>query len=202
MELLPIKNKIYEIRGQQVMLDFDLAEMYHVETRIFNQSIKRNIERFPIDFMFQLTQEEWRNIKIHLAKDQEFASNSSQIVMSSVPKNRSAKYLPYAFTQEGVAMLSGILRSPLAIQVNISIMRAFVAARKFLLEIKNSKSIEERVKALERANEEILQDIDDLSEDTHKALDDLFDAFAKLSNKINVERANPAREPIGFKINK
>jgi hypothetical protein len=117
MELQVIQNKIYEIRGQRVMLDFDLAKMYDVETRVLNQSVKRNIERFPIDFMFQLTENEWNNM-------------SSQFVMTS---KRPKSALPLVFTEHGVTMLSSILRSSTAIQINIQIIRAFVILSQFAL---------------------------------------------------------------------
>lgn len=97
MDLQLIQNKIFELRNQKVMLDFDLAEMYEIETRVMNQSVSRNIDRFPLDFMFQLTLEEWENM-------------SSQFVMTSKSK-RPKKSLPYVFTEQGVAMLSGILNS-------------------------------------------------------------------------------------------
>lgn len=123
MELKVIQTKIHTIRGERVMLDFDLAELYEVETRSLNQAVKRNTERFPEDFMFQLTKDEYTA----LAND-----NSSQFVMSS-RKHRGEKYLPYAFTEQGVAMLSGVLRGPKAVLVNIAIMRAFVALRRYAM---------------------------------------------------------------------
>lgn len=115
-ELIHIQDKIYEIRGQRVMLDFDLAGMYQVKTSMLNQSVRRNTKRFPIDFMFQLT-------------NQEFANLMSQIVTSNRGGTRK---LPYAFTEQGVAMLSGLLNSDIAINVNIGIMRAFVQMRNYL----------------------------------------------------------------------
>ena len=121
-----IKNKIHNIRGKQVMLDSDLAELYGVETRILNQSVKRNIDRFPEDFMFQLNEEEFIDWK-------------SQIVISNFEKKEDVnkfkmglRKLPYAFSEQGVSMLSGILRSKKAVEVNIQIMRAFVEMRRFL----------------------------------------------------------------------
>ena len=108
-ELQLIQSKIYEIRGQKVMLDFDLAEMYEVETRVLNQAVKRNIRRFPDDFMFQLTVSEWDTLK-------------SQFVIS---RRGGTRKLPFAFTEGGLTMLSGVLNSDIAIQVNINIMRAF-----------------------------------------------------------------------------
>ena len=113
IELSIIQDKIYEIRGRRVMLDFDLAEMYQVETGVLKRSVRRNIERFPTDFMFELTSDEFENLRC-------------QFGISSWGGTR---YAPFAFTQEGVAMLSGILRSQVAIQVNIAIMRAFVLLR-------------------------------------------------------------------------
>ncbi len=112
-----IKTKIYTIRGVQVMLDSDLAKLYGVETRVLNQAVKRNKERFPEDFMFQLTKEELDSLR-------------SQIVISSWGGRR---YLPYAFTEQGVAMLSAVLKSKTAVEVSIKIMKAFVAMRKFIL---------------------------------------------------------------------
>lgn len=116
MDLSVFQSKIYEFRGVKVMLDYDLALLYEVETKVLNQAVKRNSVRFPSDFMFQLTLEE-------------FESNWSQIVTSS-RKHRGKSYLPYAFTEQGVAMLSSVLRSEKAALVNIAIMRAFVEIRK------------------------------------------------------------------------
>jgi hypothetical protein len=116
-DIIPIQNLIYEIRGHKVMLDRDLAELYGVETKKLNQGVKRNIGRFPPDFMFQLTEKEWTNLR-------------SQIVTSSWG---GLRYLPYAFTEQGIAMLSGILNSDIAINVNIQIMRAFVKLRHYTL---------------------------------------------------------------------
>ncbi len=119
MELQIIKSKIYEIRGCQVMLDFDLAELYEVETRTLKQAVRRNIERFPDDFMFELSEKEWQNL-------------TSQVVMSS---HGGVRYMPFAFTQEGVAMLASVLRNSKAIQVNIEIVRAFVKLRAYANEL-------------------------------------------------------------------
>lgn len=116
MELKVLQNKIYELRGTKVMLDFDLAILYEVETRTLNQTVKRNGKRFPTDFMFQLDKIEFENLK-------------SQIVTSSWGGSRK---LPNAFTEQGIAMLSGLLNSDKAIKINIAIMRAFVEIRKML----------------------------------------------------------------------
>jgi hypothetical protein len=121
MELQIIHQKILVIRGQKVMLDFDLAELYEVQTKALNQAVKRNIDRFPEDFMFQLSAEEWQ-----------YLINQSQIVTGS-QKHRESKSLPYAFTEQGVAMLSSVLRSSKAVQTNIVIMRIFVMLRRYAL---------------------------------------------------------------------
>ena len=118
MELQPIQSKIYEIRGQRVMLDRDLAELYQVTTSALNQAVKRNIERFPPDFMFQLTDAETENWK-------------SQIVITN-SITMGLRRNPYAFTEQGVSMLSAVLKSSVAIQVSIAIMRAFVAMRNYI----------------------------------------------------------------------
>ena len=117
MEILPIYQKIHQIRGKKVMLDFDLAAMYGTETRILKLAVRRNPERFPPDFMFELTKDEFQSLR-------------SQSVIS----NRGGmRYFPFAFTEQGVAMLSTVLNSPKAIAVNIAIMRAFVAMREYAM---------------------------------------------------------------------
>ncbi|MBU0687573.1 MAG: ORF6N domain-containing protein [Candidatus Margulisbacteria bacterium] len=119
-----IENKIYLIRGHKIMLAFDLAKLYGVKTKVFNQAAQRNAERFPEDFMFQLTWEEAECLRSQIVtlKNQQKRSKRGQHI----------KYLPYAFTEQGVAMLSSVLRSKRAIQVNVAIMRAFVKLRQFL----------------------------------------------------------------------
>ena len=133
---LPVENKVESlirvIRGQQVMLDRDLAELYGVETRRLNEQVKRNIERFPEDFMFQLTKEEFENWKSQFA-------TSNSIVMG-------ARKRPYAFTEQGVAMLSGVLKSPTAVEANIRIVRAFVSMRHFMV---NNAAIFQRLETIE-----------------------------------------------------
>ena len=111
MELQAIQRKIYTIRGEKVMLDRDLAEMYGVETKNLNLSVKRNLKRFPSDFMFPLTIDEWQSLRLQ----------------NETSKRGGRRYLPYAFTEQGVAMLSGLLNSDVAIELNIAVMRAFVA---------------------------------------------------------------------------
>jgi hypothetical protein len=135
-----IENKIYLIRGQKVMLDRDLARLYGVKTFVFNQAVKRNLDRFPEDFMFQLDRQEDRNLR-------------SQIVMSSWGGRRT---LPYAFTEQGVAMLSGVLRSKRAVQMNIAIMRAFVKLRQILSSHKElARKLNEQEKRIQKHDVEI-----------------------------------------------
>jgi hypothetical protein len=137
-----IRHKIYDIRGERVMLDFDLAHLYDVETKVLNQAVKRNISRFPDDFMFRLSKAEWTAMRsqmvtlggqneIEPTPDKDF--QRSQIVTFG---GTNTKYLPYAFTEQGVAMLSGVLKSDRAIQMNIAIMRAFVEIRRILIQKK------------------------------------------------------------------
>lgn len=188
MELSLIQSKIYEIRGQRVMLDFDLAEMYQVETRTLKQAVRRNINRFPDDFMFELTKQELANLR-------------SQIVISP---SLSTGYTPFAFTEQGVAMLSSVLRSEKAIEVNISIMRAFITVRNYLL-AQSSVSAEIRelwqhVKALEEQSEENLKALNDMSEENQTSFDEIYLALSELANKQKSigQSSNPARNPIGF----
>ena len=117
-----IKNLIYTIRGKQVMLDSDVAMLYHYETKNVNKAMKRNIERFPEDFCFQLTKEELKNMWFQIGTTSE--NNNF--------KYRSEKYLPYVYTEQGISMLAGILKNDIAIQVSISIIRAFIEMRKFI----------------------------------------------------------------------
>jgi len=217
--LTTIQSKIHEIRGQRVMLDYDLAAMYGVETKVLNQAVKRNIERFPEDFMFQLTKGEWEILMCQIGtsrdrKSQIATSNStenqegeslrsqiatansadnqdetflrSQIVTIKKGRGEHKKYMPYAFTELGVAMLSSVLRSPLAIQVNIGIMRAFVTMRHAL----STMALPEKVSELERSIENLRQEMDDIlhdqndiNESTRAQLDAISTALAELQPK-------------------
>ncbi|NDV96572.1 ORF6N domain-containing protein [Dysgonomonas sp. 521] len=189
MELIPIENKIFEIRGKQVMLDTDLAEMYGVETRVLKQAVKRNIERFPDDFMFELTKKEFDSLR------------SQFVTLKNEGRGRHSKYLPYVFTQEGVAMLSGVLRSPVAVQVNINIMRAFVAVRNYLLNESPSRKIEElyqMVKTLENKLEDHIQDWEEESFENEKKFDELYLAFTELAAKEQLASHKTPRKPVGY----
>jgi hypothetical protein len=184
----PIQSKIYEIRGQRVMLDRDLAELYQVTTSALNQAVKRNSKRFPPDFMFQLTNQEFANLK-------------SQFVTSSWGGIRK---MPYAFTEQGVAMLSGLLNSDIAINANIAIMRAFVAMRNYITTTTQitAELAEIRVKLalLERADADNAEAVSDLSEDMRQELDNIYQAIGALSVKL--PQAKKPGNPIGFHKNK
>ena len=181
-----IESLIYEIRGQKVMLDKDLAKMYGVETKVLNQAVKRNMKRFPEDFMFQLTPEEYDILK-------------SQFVTSSWGGTRK---LPYVFTEQGLAMLSGLLNSDVAIKVNIAIMRTFVAIRSHLYTTQRVTAELEAIKAklelLERNDEDNLEAINDLSEDMRQEIDTIYQAIAALSIKEPTQNESQ-RQKIGFK---
>ena len=190
-----IESLIYEIRGQKVMLDFDLAELYQVETKRLKESVRRNIERFEgDDFMFELSYEEYNSLIISLR---------SQIATSNERGGR--RHMPFAFTEQGVAMLSSVLiKSERAIQVNRSIIRAFVAMRNYIMSTKTITSELEAIKAklelLERNDEDNLEAINDLSEDMRQEIDTIYQAIAALSVKEPIQN-NPQRQKIGFKTN-
>lgn len=148
-----IQQKIYLIRRQKVMLDSDLADLYDVSTKVLNQSVKRNLRRFPSDFMFQLNAEEYESLR-------------SQFVTLKQGRGRHRKYLPYVFTEQGIAMLSSILNSEQAIQVNIAIMRVFVQLRKTLLTHKTFarklSTLEKRIEAQDEKIYTIFEAINNL----------------------------------------
>jgi hypothetical protein len=163
MELQIIQNKIFEIRGQYVMLDFDLAEMYQTETKILNQSVKRNAGRFPSDFMFQLTEKEFDGLR-------------SQFVTS---KRGGIKRPPYAFTELGVAMLSSVLRSAIAIEINIQIMRAFVEIRKLII-----------------GYDDLTQKIQQLEVETNLQFNEIYQALTELASQK--EKEQKPFNPVGY----
>ena len=127
-----IKNLIYTIRGKQVMLDSDVANLYHYETKKINQAVKRNMGRFPERYCFQLTEEEIKDLKLQIATSSLESLRSQFVTLNNMGRGQHRKYLPYVFTEQGIAMLSGVLRNDIAIQVSINIMDAFVEMRRFL----------------------------------------------------------------------
>ena len=187
-DLMIVQNLIYEIRGQKVMLDSDLAKLYQVETKVLNQAVRRNIKRFPEDFMFQLDNKEFANLK-------------SQIVTSSWGGRRTP---PLAFTEEGIAMLSSVLHSDVAIAANISILRAFVKVREYLLMVSTVsaevKELRAKVDLLAMQQEENLGAVNDLSEDVRQDIDNLYLAIGELSSRIEEKKHEPRRK-IGFQQN-
>lgn len=190
-QLQPIQNKIYEIRGQRVMLDFDLAALYKIETRTLKQAVRRNIDRFPEDFMFSLTKEEANHL-ISIGVSQNVISPGYNIGATRL----------FAFTEQGVAMLSSVLKSSTAIQVNIAVMRAFVAMRNYITSTATitAEIAEMRAKLalLERNDEDNAEAINDLSEDIHKELSDIYEAIAALSVKL--PQVQKPRRPIGYRM--
>ena len=167
MDLQIIQNKIFEVRGCRVMLDYHLAELYQVETRALKQAVKRNIERFPGDFMFVLTQEE-ANLLL-------FIGVSQNVIP---PAYNFGVAMPMAFTEQGVAMLSSVLRSKVAIEVNISIMRAFVLMRQMAI-----------------GYEELLRRIEELEVSTDAQFNELYQALTQL---LSQSKQQKERRPVGF----
>jgi hypothetical protein len=167
-----IEDTILLIRGKRVILDHDLARLYGVTTRALNQAAKRNLDRFPEDFMFQLTKaetEEWQRLK----------PLRSQIVILKKARGTHLKYQPYAFTEHGILMLSSVLKSPRAVQVNIQIMRTFVRLRQMLA-----------------SHDSLIERLDELEENYDAKFKIVFSAIRQLMNP----RARK-RKPIGFRLN-
>lgn len=165
MELQIIQNKIYEIRGIRVMLDFDLANLYDVETRVLKQAVKRNINRFPEDFMFELTKNEWQEVIT---------------ICDNLPE--TIKYSPataFAFSEQGVAMLSSVLRSKKAIEVNISIMRAFAALRQYAL-----------------GHAELNRKLEEFMIETNMQFSDIYQALTELASQEEVK--SKPRKRVGY----
>ncbi len=183
-ELQVIQSKIYEIRGYKVMLDRDLAEMYGVQTKVLNQAVKRNPDRFPEDFMFQLTDNETQ-----IWKSQIVTSNS---IKMGVRRN------PYAFTEHGVIMLASVLRSDIAVQTSILITRAFVAIRELILNPPTDKvtELQQEIKELKTYVEEAFADYNDINDDTRMQLELINQTLAELQSKKSL--ADKPRPKIGF----
>lgn len=169
MQLQTIQTKIYELREQKVMLDYDLAELYEVETKRLNEAVKRNTERFPGRFMFRLTIGEWEQMR-------------SQIATASAQSKRNTAVTPFAFTEHGVTMLASVLKSKKAISVNIAIVDAFIALKEFAL---GYKEIDKRLKELE--------------ESYNKQFKDVYEAIDYLLQKDKQEVSQKKRRQIGYK---
>ena len=169
MELQHIQRKIYEIHGQRVMLDFDLAELYEIETKYLKRSVRANIKRFPPDFMFELTKSDWKTLRCN------FSTLESG-------RGKYPKYLPYAFTEQGVAMLSSVLNSDKAIEVNIAIMRIFVYIRQYAL-----------------SHEDLTRKLKELETKYDRKFSDVYEAINYLLQKDKQGIRQKERTKIGFK---
>lgn len=182
MELALIQSKIYTIRNSKVMLDFDLAELYRVETKNLNLSVKRNLRRFPTDFMFQLSVEEWNSLRLQI----------------ETSKQGGRRYLPYAFTEQGVAMLSGLLNSDIAIEMNIAIMRTFIAVRQFIIQspVERTPELKMELKELKAYIEEVFADYNEINEDTRMQIELINQSLAELH--ANKKQNFKPRNKIGF----
>jgi len=167
MELQIIQNKIYEIRGMRVMLDFDLAELYGIETKVLKQSVRRNLNRFPKDFMFELDRSEYNSLR-------------SQIVTLENGRGQYSKYLPFAFTEQGVAMLASVLNSQKAIEINIEIVRAFVVLRQYALGFA-----------------ELNSKLETFMIETNMQFNDIYQALTEMASQR--EQDNKPRNPVGYK---
>ncbi|MEP6792895.1 MAG: ORF6N domain-containing protein [Saprospiraceae bacterium] len=165
---LKIQSRIFEIRGLKIMLDFDLADLYGTQTKILKQAVRRNRDRFPPDFLLELTRSEYNSLR-------------SQIVTLETGKGQHSKYLPFAFTEQGVAMIASILNSPKAIQVNILLVRAFVFLRQYAL-----------------SHQDLTQKLQELETKYDKQFKDVYDAINFLLQKDDIASKQKSRKQIGF----
>ncbi len=225
---LQIEKKIFVIRGVQVMIDRDIAELYGVETKVLNQAVKRNITRFPEEFMFQLNEEEFENWKSQIAisnsnlisQNATSSFSRSQIVTLKTEQNQNVnlksqfvtsnwggvRKLPYAFTEQGLAMLSGLLNSDIAIDVNINIMRAFVTLRHSIGIVADKdlryENLSLRIDKLNDYIENVLQTQNDINDDTAAQLELINQTLAELQAENTIRKEFAERKPVGFKIEK
>jgi hypothetical protein len=177
MQLTVIQQKIYEIRGHKVMLDFDLAELYAVENKYLKRAVRQNKKRFPADFMFELKPKEWKDLRCNF---------------STSNKRGGIRYMPFAFTEQGIGMLSGVLNSDKAVQMHIAIVRAFVALKQFAL---NYKDLANQIN-------EIKSTVTNHSEQLNQIYDAIENMMDETEEKKEQKRLWKEREPIGFKNNK
>ena len=217
-EVEVIKHRIYEVRGLRVMLDRDLAELYGVETRALNQAVKRNIDRFPDDFLFRLNKNEWTFLKSQIviskndattADNKDVATNGDSLKSQFVISNRGGdRALPYAFTELGIAMLSSVLRSETAIQVNINIMRAFVAIRHAVSAWQGVnlkvEQLSHKVDQLNNYVEEILHDQNDINQQQDETNNEIALQIEAINDALDQLREKPSspRKRIGYKTGK
>ena len=217
-EVEVIRHRIYEVRGLRVMLDRDLAELYGVETRALNQAVKRNIDRFPDDFLFRLNKNEWTFLKSQIvisntdattADNKDVATNGDSLKSQFVISNRGGdRALPYAFTELGIAMLSSVLRSETAIQVNINIMRAFVAIRHAVSAWQGVnlkvEQLSHKVDQLNNYVEEILHDQNDINQQQDETNNEIAIQIEAINDALDQLREKPStpRKRIGYKTAK
>ena len=196
-----IQDIIYDIRGVKVMLDYDLAAIYGVETRSLNQAVKRNIERFPPDFMFRLTENEWETVKRNSLSD----NMPSQIVIAS-PNRRNKSAPPYAFTEHGAVMLASVLRSPSAVQMSVMVTRAFIAMRQALSSMLSYdlkiEQLSHKVDQLNAHVEEILHDQNDINQLQSQFNNELALQIEVINDALDQLRGKKEEpdNPIGFKL--
>ena len=217
-EVEVIKHCIYEVRSLRVMLDRDLAELYGVETRALNQAVKRNIDRFPDDFLFRLNKNEWTFLKSQIvisntdattADNKDVATNGDSLKSQFVISNRGGdRALPYAFTELGIAMLSSVLRSETAIQVNINIMRAFMAIRHAVSTWQGVnlkvEQLSHKVDQLNNYVEEILHDQNDINQQQDETNNEIAIQIEAINDALDQLREKPTtpRKRIGYKTGK
>lgn len=184
-QLQTIQSKIYEIRGQKVMLDFDLADMYGTETKYLKRAVKSNIKRFPSDFMIELTKEEWDSLRC------KFCTLNSG-------RGKHPKYMPFAFTEHGVAQLSSVLNSDIAIEINIQIIRAFIAVRQMIANPPTDRvsELKNELNELKSYIEEVFADYNDINDDTRMQLELINRTLAELQTQKKMKEK--PRNPIGF----
>ena len=196
-----MQDIIYDIRGVKVMLDYDLAAIYGVETRALNQAVKRNMERFPQDFMFRLTESEWENVKRNLLVD----NMPSQIVIAS-PNRRNKSAPPYAFTEHGAVMLASVLRSPSAVQMSVMVTRAFIAMRQALSSMLSYdlkiEQLSHKVDQLNAHVEEILHDQNDINQLQSQFNNEVALQIEVINDALDqlCEKKEEPGNPIGFRV--
>ena len=179
-----IAQLVFLVRGEKVLLDADLAMLYGVETGVLNRAVKRNIARFPADFMFQMTAEEWENLRCQIGISSSLGATSTRSALRPRPANKKThgglRFRPNAFTEHGIAMLSSVLRSPSAVEVNIAIMRTFVQLRRLM---DSNRDLARRIDALEQRYDEQFSAV--------------FDAIKRLIAEDDGRKTKPKRS-IGF----
>jgi hypothetical protein len=181
-----IQNRIYEVRGERVMLDFDLAELYEVPTKVLNQAVKRNIKRFPDDFMFRLTSTEWLTMRSQIVTASELNYSLRPHSVTTLQNKLSSSLTPYAFTEQGIVMISGLLNSDIAINMHLAITRAFVEAQRLAFQETDFRSQ--------------LQEMRDVLGGHDSQLNQIYDAIENMLDEKAAQRKWNERERIGFKI--